>query len=385
MSDGRKVVLVLFGGQSAEHEISILSARFIVSELDRSRYEPLLVGIDRQGRWLRQSESYLLGLDPAADTVCLDPEGQPVCLHHVPAPSGRGHLLTIEGDRIAARLAFDVAFPVLHGPMGEDGTIQGLFEVANVPYVGCGVAASAATMDKVLFKQALADSGIPTVRQHVIHRTEFESTPQKALEGCDGLSLPVFVKPANMGSSLGISRVNAREDLTEAVLAALRFDDKIVVEEGLSPCREIEVAILEQDPPLASVPGEIGVTHRDGFYSYDAKYLDPEGARLDVPAKLEPGQIERVKAIALDAFRVLGCSGMARVDLFMSEEGHFFVNEINAIPGFTAISMYPRLLAESGIDAPTLLHQLITVGLKRQKQRRQRSTRRENHLSDEVL
>jgi D-alanine-D-alanine ligase len=285
-------------------------------------------------------------------------------------------LLTIEGDQVIQREPFDAAFPVLHGPMGEDGTVQGLFELASVPYVGCGVAASAATMDKVLLKHVLAQSGIPIAPQQVLSRSEYERDAGSCIDRCTNLPFPVYVKPANMGSSLGISKVDSPDALARAIDKALQYDDKIVIEQGLIDSREIEVSVLGNEDAIASVPGEICVEHADGFYSYDAKYIDVDGARLEIPANLGEDQRQAIKKIALDAYAALGCSGMGRVDLFLTSEGDIFVNEINAIPGFTAISMYPQLLAASGITASELVTQLIDLALRRHRRRAALKTRR---------
>ncbi len=377
MTADKQTILVLFGGRSAEHEISILSAQFIVASLDRERFEPLLVGIDREGRWRRQDVNYLASLTPSAQNIKLDEEGALVMMAPMPTSSSRaGLLLTIEGDRVVQREPFDAAFPVLHGPMGEDGTVQGLFELASVPYVGCGVAASAATMDKVLLKQVLAQSGIPVVLQQVLSRSDYERDAGSCIDRCKVLGFPVYVKPANMGSSLGISKVDSRDALPRAIDKALKYDDKIVIEQGLSNSREIEVSVLGNEDPIASVPGEICVEHADGFYSYAAKYIDADGARLEVPANLSEQQMQAVKEVAIDAFVALGCSGMGRVDLFLTAGGDIFINEINAIPGFTAISMYPQLIAASGITAGELVTQLIDLALSRHLRRAALKTRR---------
>jgi D-alanine-D-alanine ligase len=365
MQTALQTVLVLFGGRSAEHEISILSAQFIVASLDRSRFLPLLIGIDRDGRWRRQDEAYLSSLAPDADRAKLDDSGPLVTMAPMPTVGERaGRLFCLESDAVVANEDFDVVFPILHGPMGEDGTVQGLCELARVPYVGCGVAASAATMDKVLLKHVLAQSGIAIVPQQVVRRSDFVATPSDCVAACSALGFPLFAKPANMGSSLGISKVVDAASLPAAIEHALRYDDTVVVEKGLEQFREIEVSVLGNEAPLASIPGEICVHHSDGFYSYDAKYID-DGARLDIPAKLSGPQTAAAQQIAIDAFVALGCSGMARVDLFLSQEAGLFVNEINAIPGFTGISMFPQLLAASGIDASQLVSRLIALAHER--------------------
>lgn len=366
----RLVVLVIYGGRSAEHEISIISARFIVDSLDRARFEPLLVGIDPGGGWHLQREEQLpKATDPRSVTVAEGPRA-----HVAPMPSGGGRAGALVLDGLAP-LDFDVAFPVLHGPMGEDGCIQGLFELAGVPYVGAGVAGSAVGMDKVIQKQILAQAGIAVLPHVALRGHALSRDSDAAVVACEGLGYPLFVKPANMGSSLGVRRAHDRSELALAIAGALELDTKIVVERGLVGAREIEVAVLGNDEPEVSIPGEIRVEHSDGYYSYEAKYLD-DGARLLIPAELEEAEMAAVQRMAARAFLALDTAGMARVDLFMSQDRELYVNEINTIPGFTAISMYPRLWQASGLAARDLVTRLIELGLERWRARRALRTRR---------
>jgi D-alanine-D-alanine ligase len=271
---------------------------------------------------------------------------------------------------------FDIAFPVLHGPYGEDGCTQGLLELANVPYVGSGVVASALAMDKALMKQVLRDAELPVVRHHVFRGVDWREGRDEHIEACEELGYPLFVKPANLGSSLGIGKAGDRAALVAAIEEALLFDTKLVVEAGLVGAREIECSVYGNDDPRVSLPGEIVVHHRDGFYSYDAKYLDAEGASLEIPAKLYHAEMQAVQLVALRAYRALGCAGLARVDLFVTAEHEIVVNEVNTIPGFTAISMYPRLWQASGVGAVELVTTLLELSRQRHTQRRNLRTTR---------
>jgi D-alanine-D-alanine ligase len=354
-------VAVLFGGRSAEHEISLLSARFVVASLDRDRFEPILVGIDKAGRWLLQEEALLLGAARDPRLARLDDAMPPVALAAHPA-ADREASLTV-GDRGASNI--DVVFPVLHGPMGEDGSVQGLLELAGVPYVGAGVLGSAVGMDKDVMKRLLAAAEIPIVPFVTLRRAECEKSPPRALARSEELGYPLFVKPANLGSSVGVRRATNRQELADAIEHAFEFDTKVLVEKGLHRPREIECAVLGNDDPIASIPGEITVDHADGFYSYAAKYIDESGATLRIPAELPPAKANAVSLLAIQTFRVLECAGMARVDFFLDEQGELYVNEINTIPGFTAISMYPKLWEASGIPAKELVARLIDLALER--------------------
>jgi D-alanine-D-alanine ligase len=352
-----RVVLVLFGGRSAEHEISLLSARFVIDSLDRARFRPLLCGIDKQGvwRWLRE-ESLTNSNDPRQ--VSVDVRAPRASIW--PMPTLRP-LLHIEGEE---PVPFDVVFPVLHGPFGEDGCLQGLLELAGVPYVGSGVAASAVGMDKLLQKRIFEQAELPVVRYLAFDSVEFGRERASLLERCGALGFPLFVKPVNMGSSLGVSKVEQASALRPAIEHALEFDTMVIVERGLHEPREIEFAVLGNEDARVSEAGEIVVEHRDGFYSYDAKYLDPDGARLCVPADLGAAEKSALELLALRGYRVLGCSGLARVDMFVAG-GEAYLNEVNTMPGFTANSMYPRLWQASGVGRRELVLRLIELGCER--------------------
>jgi D-alanine-D-alanine ligase len=327
------------GGRSSEHEISLASARSVLENLDPARYETTTVEIARDGRWQlgRGSAGALAAGGSAAETL--------------PVPT--------DGSVPATLAAVDVVLPVLHGPFGEDGTVQGLLELADVPYVGAGVAASALCMDKDLFKAVLRDRGIPVARHHVLRLGDPVSNP---------FGYPVFVKPARLGSSVGISKAHSAEELEAAVALARRHDEKVLVEEFV-PGLEIECGVLGnvRPPPIASVVGQI-VPHAE-WYDYAAKY-DEGGSDIIVPAPLPDEVAERVQALAVDAFVATECEGMARVDFFLRDDGEVVVNEINTIPGFTETSVYSRLFEASGIPYPELLQRLIDLALERHERRR---------------
>lgn len=363
-------VLVLFGGRSAEHEISLLSARFVVEALDPERFEPLLVGIDKQGRWQLESRESLLGGGKDARAVALSAGVPQVSLPPRPALAGVSELAV----EARAALGVDVVFPVLHGPMGEDGTVQGLLELSGLPYVGAGVLGSAVGMDKDVMKRLLLQAGLPILPYVTLRQARYQRARAAALAEASRLVFPVFVKPANLGSSVGVSRVLSPEALGAAVDRAFEFDGKVVIEQGLDHPREIECAVLGGEEPIVSVPGEIVVDHPDGFYSYAAKYLDDGGATTRIPAELSGAEIAKAQELSLRTFEALECEGMARVDLFLSEQRALFVNEINTIPGFTQISMYPKLMQASGIEPRALVSRLIDDAVKRNQSKRARKT-----------
>jgi D-alanine-D-alanine ligase len=358
-SDRKLRVGIVFGGQSAEHEISILSARNVLAALDRSRFEPVLIGIDKAGRWLAQDEQRLLA--SARD---------PRLVRIEPGVSIRSALpfAASDGDSAVGDGKIDVAFLVMHGTLGEDGAMQGLFDVAGIPYVGAGVLGSAVGMDKDVMKRLLRDAGIPVANFRTIRRHRFDADPDTVCAAMATLGFPLFTKPANAGSSVGVRKVVAADKLADAVRHAFEFDDKVVVESAVAG-REIELAVLGGTPATVSVAGEIVVEHPDGFYSYDAKYLDEKGARLELPARITADELSRAQSVALQSFEVLECEGMARVDLFLRANGEILVNEINTIPGFTAISMYPKLWALSGVSATELVSRLIDLALERERRR----------------
>jgi len=354
-------VLLLFGGRSAEHDVSRVSAVAVAAALDPDRYEVVPVAITTDGRWLLADEARAMieagaGALPAALPAALPVTGAPVAETLVPfaAPTDA--------------LAVDVVIPLLHGPYGEDGTIQGLLELAGLPYVGSGVVGSAVGMDKVMMKRAFAAAGLPTPRHQAWHEFDIDDDAFMRMEA--ELSFPCFVKPANLGSSVGVAKAGDGASLHAAVEEALRFDEWILVEEAITG-REIEVGVLGDHPPEASVPGEV-VPGAD-FYSYDDKYVD-DRAELLAPAPLTPDETAVVRALAVRAFAACRCEAMARVDFFLEAPGRgFLVNEVNTIPGFTPISMYPRLWEVSGLPYPKLLDRLIELALERHARRERRA------------
>jgi D-alanine-D-alanine ligase len=331
-------VAMLFGGQSAEHDVSIQSARNVREALDAAGYDLILIGIDKQGCWRLASD-------------IRTPEA--VWPRVAMLPGGGGEIAVLEGEQAA--LKADVVFPVLHGPHGEDGSLQGLLKLANVPFVGPGVLSSALCMDKQYAKQLLDAAGIPTAKALTFESDGVVDYAAAVLE----LGTPMFVKPANMGSSVGVSKVHDDAAYREALENAFAFDTKVLVESFVEG-QEIECAVLSIDGGLqASLPGEIVPTSNDGFYSYDAKYIDDQGAKLLFPANLTAAVTRRVQEMSLAASRALGCEGMVRVDFFLKADGALLVNELNTIPGFTAISMFPKLWEASGIPPDKLVVHLI--------------------------
>lgn len=347
-------VVILFGGQSAEHEVSLQSAGNVAAAIDRQKYEVVLIGIDKKGGWhLDEASKFLLHADDS-NLIKLQVAGESLAL--VPGEEA-GQLISLSGNQPIGPI--DVVFPVLHGPFGEDGTVQGLLKLANIPFVGAGVLGSAVGMDKDIMKRLLREAGIPIANFLVFKRSGADEIDFDAVKDC--LGLPVFVKPANLGSSVGISKVKSESQFHEAVSLAFEYDNKILVEEYIAG-REIECSVLGNDEPIASVPGEIIPKHE--FYSYEAKYIDEAGAVLEVPAKLDDKITKQVQDYAIKTFRALCCEGMARVDLFV-KDNDVIVNEINTIPGFTKISMYPKLWAASGISYSELIDRLIQLAIER--------------------
>ena len=350
-------VAVVYGGRSSEHGISVVSAGSVIAALDPAKYEVVAVGITPDGRWV------LTDGDPAAMRI-VDrhvPEVAKGTSVVLAGDAGSGELVALEpGDGARALAGVDVVFPVLHGRFGEDGTIQGLLEMAGVPYVGPGVFASAAAMDKEFTKKLLRADGLEVGRFAVVRRGAEVSAADLS-----HLGLPVFVKPARAGSSVGITRVTDWADLPDALAAAFEHDSKALVEAAVTG-REIECGVLEDEHgrPEASVPAEIRVLRGHDWYDFEAKYLD-DACEFDVPATLPPDVTARVREIACRAFTALDCAGLARVDFFVTAEGHVVVNEVNTMPGFTPISMFPRMWAASGVDYPALVDRLIAAALRR--------------------
>ena len=345
----RLALALIFGGRSGEHQVSVVSARSVARALDSARYEVVPMAIDRAGRWA----------DEATSARVLADSGDRI-----------DEVIEFEGRyRLDPRLLadnFDVAFPVLHGPFGEDGTIQGLFEMLDLPYVGCDPTSSAVCMDKILTKRLLAGAGLPTPRWQAITAADWHSDKVGVSEACLALGTPLFVKPARLGSSVGISKVGRAEDFEKAVDLALRYGSRAVVEEGLD-VRDIEVAVLGSDTPRASIPGEVVPGHE--FYDFEDKYLDT-ACELLAPAPLEPAIAEEARQSAVEVFKLFGCEGMARVDFFVGRaDGRLWVNEVNTIPGFTSISMYPRLWDLTGLPYLDLMDELVNLALARHLRR----------------
>ncbi|CAN5216725.1 D-alanine--D-alanine ligase family protein [soil metagenome] len=365
-TDARPRVLLLFGGRSGEHAISCATAGGVLRAIDRTRYDVLPVGITSSGRWI------LVDDDPdrwsIVDGHLPEVEDGPL---EVLLPQGSAErAVTVLEDGVLPRQlgAVDVVFPLLHGPFGEDGTLQGLLELADVRYVGAGVLASAVGMDKHFMKLVLAGQGLPIGEFTVLRPGDFARNPAAWTETIRGLGLPVFVKPARAGSSLGISRVDDLADLPAAIAAAERHDPKVVVEAGITG-REIECAVLggrDGARPRASLPGEIVVTDtRHGFYDFEAKYLDEAGVTLSCPADLSEALVREIREVAVRTFEAVGCEGLARVDVFVTPDGDVIVNEINTMPGFTPFSMYPRMWQATGLSYPDLIDELLQLALHR--------------------
>jgi D-alanine-D-alanine ligase len=343
----RTRVAIVFGGRSGEHEVSVVSAASIFKHIDRDRYEPFPILIEKDGRWVLPA-----GPPTAASAGEVLAHG-----------SGAGGT-SVEPFAAIASERVDVVFPVLHGPYGEDGTIQGVFELANVPYVGAGVLGSAVGMDKAVMKRLFEARGLPVSPYVVVLRHEWAAAARTITgQVSSHLGFPVFVKPANLGSSVGISKAVSEAELTTAIALALDYDRKVVVERAVPEAREIECAVLGNDEPETSVPGEIIPTRE--FYDYESKYLD-DGVRLLVPAPLAPEQVREVQRQAVEAFKAVDCAGMCRVDFLMARKtGETLLNEVNTIPGFTTVSMYPRLWEATGVPYPSLIDRLIRLALER--------------------
>ncbi len=360
-------VALLYGGRSEEHEVSLQSAASVMRYLDANRFEAIPIGIDKQGRWWSGTipemiQGYSILSLPADAQVILNTQinDEPNKLN--------GQLIPLHAQDNHSCAHFDVVFPVLHGPMGEDGTVQGLLELANLPYVSCGVLASAIAMDKDIAKRIVSQAGLPVTPYVALKQGRWLQDQNACLlQITQAFPFPVFVKPANLGSSVGIRKAKNSDELIAAVFNAFQYDTKILVEKAIN-AREIEVAVLENshygEAPLTSMPGEIVPQHE--FYSYEAKYLDENGALLEVPAKLSEDEVQKIQRMAALVFEALECEGMARVDLFLEKAtGQLFFNEVNTIPGFTKISMYPKLWEFTGISYTDLLSRLIDLALAR--------------------
>ena len=377
---------VIYGGRSGEHEVSVASAASIIKHLDRGRYEPVPIRIEKDGRWtLADKTPTAISAADVIEQARLEGARsiRPGREAHLVAHPGEDTVLAIErgsdsradatGAATVTGVGLDVVFPVLHGPYGEDGTVQGLLELANVPYVGAGVLGSAVGMDKAVMKTLFAARDLPVGPYTVVLRPEWNRSASAVISRTAGeLGYPVFVKPANLGSSVGISKAKSAGELETAMELALQFDRKVVIEAAIPKAREIECAVLGNDDPEASIPGEI-VPSRE-FYDYEAKYLD-EGSKALIPAPLTASQVAEVQRLSIAAFRAVDGAGMARVDfLIAGDTGQMYVNEVNTIPGFTTISMYPKMWEASGVSYTELVDRLITLALERHAEKQQLRT-----------
>ncbi|HLL60870.1 MAG TPA: D-alanine--D-alanine ligase, partial [Candidatus Nitrosocosmicus sp.] len=325
---------LLFGGKSGEHEVSLQSAKSIFNALDKTKYEISLIGIDKNGNWLLNQSSEFLLNDTNPKLIALNKSNSiPVA---TTANNNKTDIINIQtGVKIKT---VDVVFPIIHGTYGEDGSLQGLLEIMDIAYVGANVLGSAIGMDKDVMKRLLNYANIPTSKFYVLRNTDnIQEEIKKILQI---MELPLFIKPANAGSSVGVSKAHNSDEVLKGIQDAFRYDEKILVEEFIDG-REIECSILGNDEPIASIPGEVNPTHE--FYSYEAKYIDENGASVSIPAQLNATLVKQIQDLAIKTFKVLECSGMARVDMFLTKEGKLYINEINTLPGFTKISMYPKL------------------------------------------
>ena len=352
---------VIFGGRSGEYEVSLRSAESVINALDRNKYEVVPIGITKQGRWLASREA--TNLLPSSVMATGD---LPVAIFGDPTRQG---LAKFADGSLPTNEKLDVICPVLHGTDGEDGTIQGLLEMADVPYVGCGVLGSACGMDKVVMKRLFREAGLPIVEFTHFLRTQWEADPLRIEAGVIAeIGFPCFVKPANLGSSVGISKATDAISLNKAIAVAARFDRKIIIERGVN-AREIEVSILGNDEPRASLPGEI-VPESADFYDYATKYVSADGARLVIPAQLSDALTRQIQQLGIHAFQAVDGAGLSRVDFFLDKDtGALYVNEINTLPGFTSISMYPKMWEASGLSYGALLDKLIELALERHQEK----------------
>lgn len=357
--DNKLKLGILYGGRSGEHEVSLMSARSVLSVIDRAKYEVIEIGITRQGQWyvgenlwnMLQNETYE-DLTPAI---------------FLPSPNNPG-LFIIKDGQLMRYTDLDVVFPVMHGTYSEDGTLQGLFELADVAYVGAGVLGSAVCMDKGLFKNLMIANGIPTLPFKVFNRTEIKNNLDHCLNKAESIApYPLFTKPANLGSSVGISKCTSRSDLMEGLMQAALYDRRIVVEQGVSDAQEVEISVLGNENPSVSIPGEI--VPKDIFYTYAEKYIN-DTAELLIPARITEETVAQVQSLAIKAYKLADCAGMARVDFLIDRKNdELYLNEINTIPGFTKISMYPKLWEASGLPYADLVEELINLALARKAQR----------------
>jgi len=351
MSDKIRIA-ILFGGKSAEHEVSLQSAKNIYEAIDKNKYDVTLIGVDRNGKWYLNNDQVLLD---SSDPNLVKLNSSYTNLSLIPGDDSQ-KIFDLNKNKSIGKI--DVVFPVMHGPFGEDGTIQGLLKLAGIPFVGAGVLGSAVGMDKDVMKRLLKEANIPiakflVVKKHFQNDLSFEKISEI-------LGSPFFVKPANLGSSVGIHKIHNASEYSKFVKDAFQFDTKLIFEENIDG-REIECSVLGNENPIASIPGEVKAQHE--FYDYDAKYIDADGALLQVPADIPSAIIKRIQELAIEIFLTLECNGMARVDFFLKENGEILVNELNSIPGFTKISMYPKLWEASGISYTKLIDRLIELAI----------------------
>jgi D-alanine-D-alanine ligase len=365
----RRRVAVLFGGRSSEHEISCISARSVIDALDPDDFEVIPIGITRQGRWHRLAGAPALPAETGRMPEISDGSGTAVEL------AGEGpasELVAADGSR----QRIDVVFPVLHGPSGEDGTVQGMLELAGLPYVGAGVLASALGMDKAVQKRLFREAGLPVGPFEAVHERDWAEDPESVEAATGSMGYPVFTKPATLGSSVGVSRVEDEMGLAAGLEEAFRYARDALIEKAAVGARELECAVLGNDEPVSSVAGEI-VPEGHAFYDYEAKYLDEHGATLLIPADVKPEVMEEVQRLAVAVFRAIKCSGMARVDFFLLGDDELWVNEVNTIPGFTSISMYPKLWEASGLGYGELVRRLLDLAVERHEAERKSTGVRE--------
>lgn len=349
----KKIVALIFGGKSAEHEVSLRSAKNVADALDKDVFSPVLIGISKEGSWYRFPDMSIFAEATKITDKALPKNAESVALVSL---QGRPVLYSLKDQ---SQTHLDVAFPIMHGTMGEDGTIQGLFKMAQIPFVGCGVWSSAAGMDKEVMKRLLVEAKIPNARYRLLTPAMKISYSEIAMQ----LGSPFFIKPANAGSSVGVHKIKSAEEFDIKLKDAFLFDNKVLAEEFIQG-REIECSVMGHNhSPKASLPGEIIPQHE--FYSYEAKYVDENGALLKIPAELPQEIVSKIQEFAKITYQVMGCDGLTRVDFFMKSNGDIFVNEINTIPGFTKISMYPKMWEASGLSYKNLITQLIELGLER--------------------
>ncbi|MBO9668173.1 MAG: D-alanine--D-alanine ligase [Bdellovibrio sp.] len=349
----KKTVALIFGGKSAEHEVSLRSARNIADALDKEKYSPVLIGISSDGTWYRFPDMNVFTQATKIVDNALPPNAEPVALI---CDLGKPVLYSLKNQ---TKTALDCAFPIMHGTMGEDGTIQGLFKMVQIPFVGCGVWSSAAGMDKAVMKHILADAKIPNARYMLL--TPYKTTTYEEL--VKNLGTPFFIKPANAGSSVGVHKIKSKEDYEVKIKDSFQFDYKVLAEEFIQG-REVECSVMGHNhAPKASLPGEIIPQHE--FYSYEAKYIDDNGALLKIPAEIPADTVKRLQEMAEKTYQAMGCDGLTRVDFFLRPNGELYINEINTIPGFTKISMYPKMWEATGVSYKDLITKLITFAFER--------------------